>query len=208
MSVLGKFFSWLIGKSPPPNPKELRKQLRILDRRLQRYESEIQGKKRRAITSLRRSIRENDLEIAKEKARHVIMYDRDQIMIMRLRSRIERLLMLLERGLIMDDIMKSAKAIGPIIAKIASSLSDIELQKIFVEIGQASEKLQIGSELLEEGIETATEETDIDEAADQLVSRLMDQEGISVPTKEKKVKEKVSEEEIERILKEVAGEES
>lgn len=206
MSVLSKFFKWLKGEKPPPTMSQIRSNLRILELRLNRYERELTLKKKRAIKSLRRSIKSGEINIAKEHAREVIVLDRDITSIIQLRTKLGSLRSLIERGAVMQDLAKNIMSLVPVMVRISNTVGDKELAKAFMELARTSEKMSVSEETLLSTVEEVASETDVDEAAEELVVKMAEKEGVEIPI-EKVSKSKISPGEVEKILKEIMEEE-
>jgi len=206
MSVFIKFIKWLRGEKPPPTLSEIKTGLKITEMRLTRYERELAKKKKEAIKNLRKRLREGDIELAKEYAKEAILLDRDIISVLQLKSKIESIRNMVERGMIMQDIANNLRSLVPYMVQISNSIGDTELSKVFLEIARASEKMSTGEEMLISNIEdTSFVESDVEEAAEELLKRMAEKEGISVPSKKVGVS-KISIEDVERILREVEEE--
>ncbi len=206
MSVLIKFFKWLKGESPPPTMSQIRSNLRVLEMRLNRYERELSVKKKKAIKNLRKSIKSGELNIAKEYAKEVIVLDRDISSIIQLRTKFNSIRSLIERGAVMQDLAKNIMNLVPVMVKVSNSVGDKELAKAFMELAKASEKMSASEETLLSTVEEVASETDIDEAAEELVLKVAEKEGVELPS-EKITESKISPSEVEKLLKEISEEE-
>ncbi|MGQ4892029.1 MAG: hypothetical protein ACP6IP_06025 [Candidatus Njordarchaeia archaeon] len=208
MSTIGKFISWLAGRSPPPNPDELRKDLRLLERRLERFERNLEKKRKKSLKSIEKSLKNNEMDIAKEHAKQAVMLERDLKSIIKLRGKVTNLLNLVERGLIVDKIRESIQDMVPIVQIISKTLVDKNLQAEFSELMKSLEELEIGEEMLSENVADLLDEGSIDEDAEKLLRSKMVEVGVEMPvTKERTKERKVSKEEIEKLLREAAREE-
>jgi hypothetical protein len=205
---MSKFLSWLAGKSSPPKPEELRRELRLLERRLERVERNIERKRKKALNSINKFLKNNEIEIAKEYAKQAVMLERDLKTIIKLRGKVTNLLTVVERGLIVDKIRESIEEIIPIVQLISRSLVDKKLQSELMELTKGLEQLEIGQEMLSESMSDILDESEVDETAEKLLKERMIELGLTaelVPTKTKE--KKVSKEEIEKLLKEAEKEE-
>lgn len=208
LSTIGKFISWLAGRSPPPNPDELRKDLRLLERRLERFERNLEKKRKKSLKSIEKSLKNNEMDIAKEHAKQAVMLERDLKSIIKLRGKVTNLLNLVERGLIVDKIRESIQDMVPIVQIISKTLVDKNLQAEFSELMKSLEELEIGEEMLSENVADLLDEGSIDEDAEKLLRSKMVEVGVEMPvTKERTKERKVSKEEIEKLLREAAREE-
>lgn len=206
MSVLSKFFKWLKGEKAPPTISQIRSNLKVLEMRLNRYEKELLIKKKRAIRSLRKSVKSGDINIAKEHAREVIVLDRDLTSIMQLRTKLSSLRSIIERGMVMQDLAKNIMNLVPIIARISDNMGDKEMIRAFMELAKASEKMSVSEETLLSTVEEITSEMDIDTAAEELVLKVAEKEGIEIQP-EKISGPSVSMGEVEKLLREISREE-
>ena len=205
---MGKFIAWLAGKSAAPKPEELRRDLRLLERRMERYERNLESKRKKAIKSLERALKRGDMDIAKEYAKHAVMLERDLKSIIKLRGKITNLLNLVERGLIMDKIRESIQDMIPIIYAISNSMVNKDLQSEFAELLKSLEQLEVGQEMLTDNIAEMLNEGEVDEDAEKLLREKMIEQGIVVEEEKKKTRErKVTKEEIEKLLREVEKDE-
>ncbi|RLE73114.1 MAG: hypothetical protein DRZ80_06595 [Thermoprotei archaeon] len=205
MSVFVKFVKWLKGEKPPPTLSEIRTNLRILEMRLNRYEKELSLKKRRALKSLRKQLKAGDINLAREHAKEVIILDRDLISIMQLRTKLGSIRSMIERGAIMQDLAKNLMSLVPYMIQISQNVGDVELSRAFMELAKASERMSVGEETLVSSIEELSTETDVEEAADELLRKMAEKEGIPLP-KERVRESKISIKDVERILREVSEE--
>ncbi len=205
MSVFAKFVKWLKGEKPPPTLSEIRTNLRILEMRLNRYEKELSLKKRRALKSLRKQLKAGDINLAREHAKEVIILDRDLISIMQLRTKLGSIRSMIERGAIMQDLAKNLMSLVPYMIQISQNVGDVELSRAFMELAKASERMSVGEETLVSSIEELSTETDVEEAADELLRKMAEKEGIPLP-KERVRESKISIKDVERILREVSEE--
>jgi len=206
MSVFSKFIKWLKGEKKPPTISEIKTNLKIMEMRLNRYEKELSVKKKNTLKNLRKKLKSGDIHIARELAKEAIILDRDIIGIMQLRTRLSSIRTMIERGAIMQDLADNIRSLVPIMVKIAQSVGDKELTSAFMELAKASEKMGVGEEILLSNIEEVSiAETDIEEAADELLSKLAEKEGVQLP-KEKIREKKVSINDVERLIKEVIEE--
>jgi len=206
MSVLSRFIKWLKGEKPPPTISEIRSNLIVLEMRLNRHEKELSKKRKLAIKKIRKSLKERNIELAREHAKEAILIDRDLVNLMKLRSKLVSIRSKIERGMIMQDLAENLKSLVPYFAQLSRTLSDTELNKAFMELSKASERMSVGEEILETHINELAEEEELNEAANQLVQRIAEKEGISIP--ETEIKEtKVSMRDVERLLREVMEEE-
>jgi len=205
MSVLSKFFKWLKGEKPSPTMSQIRSNLKILEMRLNRYEKELFLKKKKAIKNLRKSVKSGDINIAKEHAREVIILDRDITSIIQLRTKLSSLRSLIERGAVMQDLARNIMNLVPIMARISNNVGDKEMARAFMELAKASEKMSVSEETLLSTVEEIASETDIDEAAEELVLKVAEKEGVEIPS-EKIAGPKVSVSEVEKLLKEISEE--
>ncbi len=205
---MSKFFSWLAGRSAPPKPEELRRDLKLLERRLERVERSIEKKRKKALNSINKFLKNNEIEIAREYAKQAVMLERDLKTIIKLRGKVTNLLTVVERGLIVDKIRESIEEIVPIVQLISKSLVDKKLQSELMELTKGLEQLEIGQEMLSESMADILDESEVDETAEKLLKNRMIELGLTaelVPTKTKE--KKVSKEEIEKLLKEAEREE-
>ena len=206
MSVLSKFFKWLKGEKPPPSPSEIRASLRILERRLIRYENELKLKRKKAIRRTREYLRNGELEIAKEHAKQAILYERNLKNTMKIRAQLENLKGLLERGLVMQQLAISIRKMIPILSSISRTTRDKELLRALTELAKVSERMGISEEVLIEGMDIVSESSeDLSVATEELLKKLASEEGIALPAKEEA--EKISEEEVERFIRKILKEE-
>ncbi len=205
MSVLSKFFKWLKGEKPPPTMSQIRSNLRILEMRLNRYEKELLLKKKKAIKNLKKSIKSGDVNIAKEHAREIIILDRDITSIIQLRTKLGSLRSLIERGAVMQDLAKNIRSLVPMMVRISNNVGDREMARAFMELTKASEKMSVSEETLLSTVEEMASETDIDDAAEELVMKVAEKEGIEIPS-EKITSSKVSASDVEKLLKEISSE--
>ncbi len=206
MSSFSKFLAWLAGRSGPPNAEELRRDLRVLERRLERFEKRLESKRRGSIKAIERSLKNGDLEIAKEYAKQAVLMERDLKTIIKLRGKVTNLLNIVERGLIIDKIRESLQDMIPLIQYVANSVTSQDLQNEFAEMLKNMEKLEVGQEVLEESISDLSGEIDVEESAEKLLREKMVEQGLEVTEVKKERERKVSKKEIEKLLKEVENE--
>ena len=207
MSSFSKFLAWLTGKSGPPNAEELRRDLRVLERRLERFERRLESKRKSSLKAIERSLKNGDVEIAKEYAKQAVLMERDLKTIIKLRGKVTNLLNIVERGLVIDKIRESLQEMIPLIQYVANAVTSQDLQVEFSEMLKNMERLEVGQEILEDSIGDLSGEVDIEESAERLLREKMVEQGLEVPEVKKEKERKVSRKEIEKLLREAEREE-
>jgi len=206
---MGKFFAWLAGRSPPPKPDELRRDLRLLERRLNRFERNIRTKREKALKSISKALKKKEMDIAKEYAKQAVLLERDLKAVIKLRGKVTNLLNIVERGFIVDELRRSMQDLLPIIYTISKTLIDRNIQEEFSELTRSLEELRLGEELMSESMEEMLEEEEVDSSAEKLLREIMVEEGIEeIPIRKKTRERKISKEEIEKLLREAEKESS
>ena len=189
MSVIKKFWKWLKGEQPQPK-SNIKVKLRVLERRLERHETELRERRRKEVLKIRDALRAGNIELAKEHAKQAILLDRGLISAVRLKSLISSLRGYIERGEIMGDLTNMIKEVAGSIAQVALAVGDKDLLQSFSEIAKTSEKLSSAEEIFGETLGEIVEEENLSESAEKLLERIAEHEGIKIPkTKEIKVRE-------------------
>jgi len=167
----------------------------------------LESKRKNSLKAIERSLKNGDVEIAKEYAKQAVLMERDLKTIIKLRGKVTNLLNIVERGLVIDKIRESLQEMIPLIQYVANAVTSQDLQVEFTEMLKNMERLEVGQEILEDSIGDLRGEVDIEESAERLLREKMVEQGLEVQEVKKEKDRKISRKEIEKLLREAEREE-
>lgn len=201
--VWKEFKNWLLGKEKPPDSKEIRVNLKVKKRRIERIEKGMKQERRKAINKVRKAIKNGNKELAIEHAKIAIIYAKDLRFLIKSKAKIVQFLNLLRRSTLTQSFSESIQGLASSLEEISSEISSPKLKHALAKTLRESEKIEMRTETLYETVDMNRVGGEVEKAAKNLVEEISVEEGIREEPVEK---ETISDEEVSKLLEEVKEE--
>lgn len=200
--VFNAFKNWLIGKEKPKDPKEIRVNLKVQKRRLNRLEKKMKKEKKKAVKKVRKAVKKDNRELAMEYAKNAVIYTKDLSHLAKFRAKIVQMLHLIQRSRLTSSLSDSIQDLAASLGEIQKEIANPEVKKSLTKIASKSEKVKVKAETMQEMLDMASINRGVETAAKKLVEGIAIEEGV----KEAPVEEEEVSEEVEELLQEVKKE--
>lgn len=201
--VWKEFKNWLLGKEKAPDAKEIRVNLKVQRKRLDRIEQGMRKERKEALKKVRRALRNEEREVALEHAKIAVTYSKDLSALAKSKAKIVQVLNFLQRATITKSFSESIKNLSNSLGEIRQEIASPKLKEALSQSLMESERIELRTETLYDTLDMGNVGSDVEKAAKHLVEDIAVEEGI----REKPVKEEeIRDEEVEKLLKEVKEE--
>lgn len=200
--VFKAFKNWLLGKEKPKDLKEIRVNLKVQKRRLNRLEKRMGRERKKAIKKVREAVRKDNKELAMEYAKTAVIHTKDLSHLAKFRAKIVQMLHLIQRSRLTNSLSDSIRDLATSLGEIQKEIVNPEVKKALTKIASESEKVKVKAETMQEMLDMASINIEVENAAEKLVEGISIEEGV----KEAPIEEEEVSEEVEDLLQEVKKE--